>query len=215
VLVEEPDGILSWKCLTLADLCPPFSVALSGGGIFELGDSQINPQFNATYSLTPVFAELGDDDGNPVQDVLAVANPITRPHTYVETGIGATVVFTLTANDGGPNDVDQVSSVWLPRTFWGVGPASSTGEAFIEALANSALDANRQRTFTVAPGALEKIYYAYPEIYGDGTFFVNNFEGGFLPSTVVSVTNPFGVTLNYRLYESALVGLGSTTVEVQ
>ena len=216
VLVEEPDGVLSWKCLTINDLCDAFGVTLTANASSELGQSSVNPTFNAFYSgaVPPVFSELSDNDGNPVQDILGVPNPITRPHTYVKTTISASVSFTVTANDGDPNQNDLVTHTWLPRTFWGVGPAGGSTEAFIEALASSALAANRQRTFTTTPGATDKIYYAYPDAYGAGTFFVNNFEGGFLPSTLVSVTNPFGVTLSYRLYESALINLGTTTVQV-
>ena len=196
----------------------PVTADLDGGGTFELGASSVSPQFTATYggSNPLTVATLEDDQANPVQDVLSVANPLTMPFTYVKSGIGDVVNFTLTADDGGTGPTQDIEqSTWLPRVFWGVGPAGSSSEAFIEALAGSALAASRLRMFTVTPGALEKIYYAYPDVFGAATFFVQNFEGGFLPSILVSVTNPYGVTLDYRLYESAIVGLGTVTVNVQ
>jgi hypothetical protein len=219
VLVEDPVGTLVFRCLTSADLCAPFAPVLSAPLTLEVGQQSVNPQFNASYAGTPGvpnFAELDDDDGNPAQDVLLVPNPITRAFTYVRSGIGQTVRFTLSASEsGGPLLTDDVLFTWLARAFWGVGAPGQTSEAFIEALANNALASARQRTFTVDAAVGESIYYAYPESFGDGTFFNNGFEGGFLPKTVVSVTNPFGVTMNYNLYESALTGLGSTTIEVR
>jgi hypothetical protein len=218
VLLEDPIGSLQFRCLTPDDICPAFAVGLTlfgGSNPVEVGESVISPLFNAMYSNgTPTFAELTDNDGNPAQNVLALPNPITRPHTYVETANNASVVFTLTANTGGPNKLSTVPLVWSPRVYWGTGVAGGSTEAFIEALANNSLASSRARTFTVTPGATEKIYYAYPASYGAGTFVIGGFEGGFLPSTTISVTNAFGVTQSYLLYESTLVGLGTTTVQV-
>lgn len=215
VLLEEPTGVLIFRPLTSADLAPPFGASLSGGQVVEIGQSIINPTFNATYvGGTPTSASLADDDGNPSQDVLGVPNPITRPHTYVKTGLNASVDFTLTADDGTGPEVDIETSRWRGRTWWGTGAAGGSTEAFIKALANTALDNNRQRTFTVNAGVGEKIYYAYPSAYGVATFKVGGFEGGFLPGVTISLTNAFGVTLDYLLYESSLTGLGSTEVVV-
>lgn len=218
VLMENPIGVPSWSVLTEDMIGAAFAVglALVGSATREVGESAINPQFNASYTRPPAAAVLTDDDpGSTPLDVVALANPITRVRTYVRTTNNEAVTFTLTANEtGGPSRTGTAQIAWRPRAFWGVGPAGGGGEAFIEALASSALAANRTRSFSLTAGPTEKIYYAYPAAYGLGTFAVGGFVGGFLPPSTVAVTNPFGVTQNYYLYESTNVGLGSTTVDV-
>lgn len=215
VLMEEPTGVLIFRPLTSDDLAPPFAPSLSGGQVVEIGQSIIDPTFNATYvGGTPTSASLADNDGNPPQDVLGVPNPIARLFTYLKTALNASVDFTLTADDGSGPEVDIEKSHWQGRAWWGTGAAGGSTEAFIKALANDALDNNRQRTFTVNAGVGEKIYYAYPSAHGAATFTVGGFEGGFLPGVTISLTNAFGVTLDYLLYESAVSGLGSTEVVV-
>jgi|CXWL01.1.fsa_nt_gi hypothetical protein len=217
-LMENPIGVASWNPITQDMILPAFMVGLTlaaGSASRELGENVVNPTFNATYNRPPALAILTDSDGFPAQIVTALPNPITRPNTYVKSAIGATTVFDLAANEtGGPTRNAQVTMTWLPRVFFGVGPAGGLTEAQIEALAGNALAGSRARTFAVAPGAAEKIYYAYPTAFGLGTFSVGGFAGGFLPPIVVNVTNPFGVVLPYYLYESALLGLGATTVVV-
>jgi hypothetical protein len=213
VLMESPVGMLAFARLTEDMILDAFAVTLTGGGEAEVGDSVISPQFSAFYVRPPVVAVLTDTDANPPQDVVALSNPITRPHTYTKTVNNALVDFVVTANEQfGPSRVGQATWAWRPRAFWGVGAAGGATEVFIEALANSALAPSRARTFAVSPGPTEKIYYAYPTAYGVATLSVGGFVGGFLPPTTIAVTNPFGVTQSYYLYESALVDLGTTSV---
>lgn len=195
---------------------PSFSVNLSGGGTVEVGASVVNPNFNATYNNgVPITASLADNAGNPPRNVLGLSNPIVMPYTYVVTTVNGSVNFVLTADDGSGVETDSVSYAWRPRTYWGTAAATgSEDESFIKALGNSALDNNRQRQFTVTANAGEKIWYSYPASYGTATFFVGIFEGGFLPPQTINVTNTYGVTLSYYLYESAVPGLGTTTVTV-
>lgn len=216
-LMENPIGVVSWTKITqdMIDAAFSDSIALFGGSAtVEIGSSVVSPQFNATYNRTPTLATLTDSDANPPQVVTVTPNPITRPFGYSKVVNNDSVTFTLTADEGGPPAVATTSIAWRPLAFWGTGLPGGATEAFIEALANNALASGRGRTFTVTAGAPDKIYYAYPLSYGAGTFSVNGFVGGFLPPTTVSVTNAFGVTQNYLLYESALTGLGSTTVVV-
>jgi len=196
---------------------PAFTVdlALVSASSYELGSSVTNLQFNATYTGGPaVSSTLQDNDGNAPVNVLGLPNPITLVYVYSKSGIGDTILFTLIASDGVAPKQDSVSIRFYPRVFWGVGIPGGSDEAFIEALSNSALAGSRNRTFTVSPAVGEKIYYAYPESYGDATFQVGPFPGGFLPATIISVTNPYGITMDYRLYESTVTGLGTSTVIV-
>ena len=216
--MENPIGVVSWTKITQNMISPAFSdsIALFGGSsVVEVGSTVMNPQFDASYIRPPALATLTDSDGNAPQDVTVTLNPITRPFAYTKTALNASETFTLTANEtGGPPAVATTSITWEPRTFYGVGPPGQTSAAFIQSLASQQLQGSRGITFNVSPGVGQKIYYAYPQAYGAGTFSVNGFAGGFLAPTVVSVTNAFTQTFNYLLYESAVSGLGATTVVV-
>jgi len=225
VLLEDPatPGVAQWRCLRAADLCtnpPGFSNALAGvtPSPLEIGAQLVSPLFNATYfNGTPTTSDLSDSDAFPVQNVVGVPNPITRPHTYQKALTGQTTVFTLTSDIGGPSFVSNVTYTWLPRVYWGLGPDGLSTEADIEGLSNSALAASYLRQFVLNAGPAQFMYYAFPSAFGTPTFFVNNFEGGFiLQAAAVPVTaNTPGAPVNaYDLWKSVLPGLGNTTVDV-
>lgn len=225
VLVVDPlnPGVPTWRCLRSSDLCaipPGFSVGLQGltPSPLEIGAQLSSPQFNATYNNgVPTSATLSDNVPNAPQNVLAVPNPLTMPFNYSENAIGATRTFTLTADDGSGPESDNVTYTWLPRVYFGVGPNGLSTEADIEALPDSALAASFARTFQATPGVGEHIYYAFPASFGTPTFFVNNFQGGFiLQAAGVNVTaNTPGAPVNaYDLWKSVLPNLGLTTIEV-
>ena len=74
----------------------------------------------------------------------------------------------------------------------------------------------RARTFTVdATGTGVFIYYAYRKAYGLSTFWSGGFQGGFNDPKIVAVTNNYGFTEDYYLYQSSQDGLGVTTIQVQ
>lgn len=216
VLMETPVGTTAWSRITQDMILPSYAVSLTGNQTVEIGSTISSPQFSASYTRAPVVASLYDDQGNSAINVLGQPNPLTLPYNYTFTGIGTQVAITLAANEsGGPTRTGTASLTWLPRVFFGTGIAGGNSEAFIEALASSALASGRARTFSVAAGATDKIYYAFPQSFGAATFFIGGFEGGFLSPSIINVTNSLGITLAYYLYESAQAGLGSTTVEVQ
>jgi len=190
--------------------------SLTGSTLIEVGDTLTDPSFTATYQGTVDTASVIDDQGGASLDVSATPNAFTYSGVYTKNAYGATVRWTLDADDGlGGSDSATETKVWTQKVYWGVGAAGGGGEAFIKALANSALATSRSRTFTVTAGATDKIYYAYRSGYGDATFAVGGFVGGFFKvSDTISVTNSFGFTENYTLYESDNVDLGTTTVVV-
>lgn len=195
---------------------PAFTCGLSGGGQLEAGQLLINPSFNASYNRTPTTATLQDNQGNPSQNVLGVANPLVVARTYQKNTADQTVSFTLSATE--PENPASASAtwVWRQKAFWGIGPTGQRSSAFIQALANGVLSSSKNRTFTVDAGSTDQhIYYAYRAAYGTSTFWVGGFEGGFDGPYTVAVTNQYGVTENYYLYQSVQPGLGSTTVTVQ
>lgn len=214
VLFDDGAGGVVWRAISASDIVPAFAASLSGGGTLEVGQSVVNPAFTASYtSGPPTSATLTDSEGSPTVTLTTPFTSVTSPHTFVKSSNNASATFTLHATKGASTQTPSASYSWLPRVFWGVGSGVDT-EAEIEALANSALASSRARSFTVAPGVGEYIYYAFPDSYGAATFTVGGFAGGFTDMGTVSITNAYAVTQTYRLYRSTNPNLGSTDVVV-
>ena len=186
---------------------PPggFQVFLAklGPDPLEIGANLVNPQFNLTdiNAAGPLIARsILDDDGNPLQNFLAVLDPLTMPFTYVRNGIGTTVGFLGSEDDGGGPQTDSETHTWLPRAFYGrsANPALIT-EAGIEALPQSSLETGRAINFTSSP-TNEFIYYCWPTVYGAFSpliFQIGPFPGGFIPlGTVLLTANTPGAPIN-------------------
>lgn len=215
-LVDDGNDEPTWREITAADLAPTFNVVLSGSQSLEVGATVTNPAFVASYTGGPATsAQLTDNDGHAAVILSAPYTNVTSPHAFSKSTNNASTVFTITSNKGAVQDTAQATFTWQPRAFWGASNVVVDTEAEVEALASSGLQSSRARTFTVTAGAGEYIWYAYPASYGDATFTVGGFEGGFtLISSTLSITNAFGVTQNYRLYRSVNPSLGATTVTV-
>lgn len=217
----ELAGVGAWRPILEEYIVPTWAIDsfAAVAAVLEVGATAATPAFTASYNRLPLnSAILKDDEGSADKDVTSTPTAFSSDETYAKTANNDSVQFTLEAKENAADTpvTRNTTIAWQPRTYWGVGPDGLSSEADIEGLANSALDNNRQRTFTVTAGATEHIYYAYPASYGAATFFVGGFEGGFvLVSDSISVTNAFGVTQNYRLYKSINANLGTTTVEVQ
>jgi len=213
----EVSGVGAWRPIKDSYIVPAFAISSFSAvaSVVEVGASVVQPDFTAAYNRTPDTATLDDDEGSTQKDVISTPTSFFSDETFQKTANNDAVQFTLNADEAGDADSSNANISWQPRTYWGVGVDGLSTEADIEALANNALDNNRQRTFSVTAGAGEHIYYSYPESYGAGTFFVGGFEGGFeLVSDSISVTNAEGVTQDYRLYKSTNPNLGTTTVQV-
>lgn len=181
----------------------------------EVGESLASIAFTAAYTLAPDSATVVDDL-TAVTD--AVAGPFTS-HTktgpFVKSSTGQSVTFTLSATRGATTVTADSVFTWGSRVHYGASPSGTHNEAFIEALASSAVSTSYARTFAATAGAANHIYYCFPSAMGTPTFFVGGFEGGFeLIATAVSVTNAHGVAQNYDVWRTVNVNLGSTTVTV-
>lgn len=216
VLMENPVGTPVFAPFKASMLAPDFSASLSGGGTVEVGQPVATPAFTASYVAGPATAlTFSDSDGNTPQNVLSTPSAFSSAYSFTKTANNAVVTFTLAAVKGSETSSPTAQYAWRPKVFWGNGAAGLSTEADIEALANSALASSRARTFTLAPGAAQYIYYAIPSSYGTPTFTVGGFEGGFqLVASAVSVTNGYGVAQNYDLWRSTNPNLGSTQVVV-
>ena len=219
VLVVAPDGSYGPTDLTLDMLGPAFVITSFGAAVpvLEAGQTATTPAFVASYSSVPDSAPnsvvLTDSVPSAPKDVSATPTSFASAGSFVLAAYGSAVVFTLTAKKGAITKVATAPIVALQRAYWGVGAAGGSTQAFIKALAGQALVSTKARTFTVTAGLTDKIYYAVRSAYGAVTFYVGGFEGGFEAPTTIAVTNAYGVTENYDLYESTNPNLGLTTVQ--
>lgn len=214
--VIEVGSVAAFRAIKEGWVVPTFAIGTFApvASVVEVGATVATPAFTASYNRTPDTATL-KDGVNPDKDVTSTPAAFSSDETFVKTANNASQAFTLDAVEDGDPDSLGASILWQPRTFWGVDVDGLSTEADIEGLANSALDNNRNRTFTVTAGAGEHIYYAIPSSYGTPTFTIGGFEGGFvLEAAAVSVTNAEGVTQNYDLWKSVQPSLGATTVVV-
>ena len=222
VIVEATGDVYAQRRLRASDIDPDFAIASFGRvgdtGLLEAGDTiAASPSFTASYtSGPPVSASVTDNQGGPVVDVSGTptAFAYTGGGPYTKTASGASVTWTLTADDGtGPQMTNEVAT-WGFAFYYGTGAAGLSTEGDIEGLAGSVVKTNNNHSFTVVP-ASEKIYVSYPTSFGTASFLIDGlFPGGFNAPSTVSVTNAHGVTTDYYLYESTQLLTGSTDVAV-
>lgn len=200
---------------------PPLiaSLALLGTNPRELGQSLVNPSFTAAYNRPASAVSL--TDGTHTVSLVSPFTSGTLSFTYNGLSIGSLQAFTLTASEAnGPNLTAVVTVLWQPRVFWGSSAVpGSYNEPFIEGLSFSALQAGRQASPGYSASAGQKLYYCLPSAFGGvpGNF-VNASTGISVGMSKVaagvSVTNPFGVSLPYDVWESDISGLGAITLLV-
>ena len=208
--------------LTQDMILPAFAISSFSATIstVEVGQSIPTPSFAASYSLLPDAVPnsvvLTDNAGTPAKDVTLTPNAFASSGTFVRNTYGGSCAFTLTAKRGTNTKVAAASVTWAQKVYWGVSAVPGAyNEAFIKGLVSSSLATSRARTISVNAGLGQKIYYAYRNAYGDATFTVGGFSGGFTKvAAAVSVTNVNGFTENYEVWESDNPNLGATTVVV-
>ena len=100
------------------------------------------------------------------------------------------------------------------KAFWGAAASGTLNSAFVRGLSNNALTTTRVRNITVNATSGQYIWYAVPTSFGECTFKVGGFEGGFEAAQTVNVNDAGGTAVSYRVYRSTNSGLGSTAVNV-
>jgi hypothetical protein len=215
VLMENPANVPMFARLTQDMILPTYTIALAGGTLVEVSQTVNTPAFTASYNRTPSSAVLTDSEGNTPKNVIATPNSFSSNFNFTKNSFAAAVVFTLTSTDGyGVSKNTTTTYTWGQKTYHGVAAAGQTGQTFIKSL-TGVLSTSIGFNFTDNAGPTQKIYYASRAAYGTPTFTVGGFSGGFtLVSNSISVTNTYGFTENYQLWESDNLGLGSTTVVV-
>ena len=218
-LFSDGSGYLLKK-IRQSDIAPDFAISLFTPGIsvVEIGQTLTSPLFLASYTEAPKNVKLYDEVHTTEVDITLPATSFNSSYTFQRT-IQDIVTFTIKATSVEDKVLTRSANIaWFPQVFWGAGvlPAmAGQYPDFVSALSNSALTNTKSRTFTVTAASNQKIYYAYPDNFGEATFEVGGFVGGFkLVASNVDITNEYGITIRYRLYESDNPGLGTINIRV-
>lgn len=219
--VGPTTGVATTTCrqMSLDEFTPGFLItSFSGGSIVEIGATVTNPSFTATYSTTPISAQITNTDS--IDSPLVLSTPFTSG-----TVVGAfrkttttSTMFTLTAVGTSTPPVATQVITWEPRTFGGIG--SGGASASVTASGNNAVlstgdtinnaGLNNQVTYGPFTPNSQKIYILM--IGGSHTFIDANtgFAIPFNTPTAVSFINQNGVSVSMFLYETtSTLGNGS------
>jgi len=194
------------------DLTPPLQVKLQGTAFVEVQQNVVNPAFTAIYTETPSHATLTDDENNIAQNVTSTPTSFHSNYSFVRNAFGLSVNFTLQAKEEHNTKSSVLTMTWAQKLYWGTGTAGQTGASFITGLVGSAITTSKLFSFNIISGAGDKIYFACRSAYGDVIFTLNGIQGGFTKTWTGSVTNGFGYSENYDLYESDNADLGNCFV---
>ena len=201
---------------------PPGGFQIStftGGSVRELGNSDVDPTFHATYNELPDSANIAyPAAGSP----LVLITPFTSGQilqTFVSSVNGTTFTFTLSATKGSTtktaNSVDVFGYPFLFDVSL-VGDIVAT-QGYLDTMrADHAPQVHTAFAGTYGPltvGAGEQFAIAYPTALGTPTVFDNN---GFsiVPTTigvVAGYVNPFGVTISMTLITCGGEAIGPGT----
>ena len=180
----------------------------------EVGQSFSSITFNAAYNETVTQASISTTSGTT--NLTTPFNSVTLTGPFELDTIGS-INFTLhvTGSDTTTTSA-SINIPWLPRIFYGTALLATNFVDLISNLQNSYLSNTRSGSWTVNASGGEYIYYALPNTLDFGIVFSSGgFSGGFSEvATNVSITNAYGITLEYDVYKSDNVNLGSTTIVV-
>lgn len=178
--------------------------AISGSISNDIGNNaEVGQSFssvNLTWSLNKVETSQSLNQGI---GALAIG---LRAYEHVDT-ITTNRTYTLTASDGTNVTTPSTSITFRRRRFWGTDATVSPTSAIFTDLSDE-LSTSRTKTFTIASGGGEYIYYAYPKSYSQATFYVNGFLTTFIEFED-AWTNAYSNTVDYYIYRSEFVQFGS------
>jgi hypothetical protein len=198
------------------DVIPPYNQTLTSTiNLVEVGQTVSEPAFTATYEISPTTASITDDEFDTPTNVSSSPESFISPFDYNKSAYGDTVTFTLTALQGHVTKTVDYQIEWAQKVYYGVTTAGQTGETFIKSLSGQPITNTKNVSFAINAGTNQKIYYACRSAYGDMVFTIHDIEGGFTKTQAgVDVTNDFGFTEEYDLYESDYAELGPLNVFV-
>ena len=203
-----------WRKIRNSDIQPDFAITslVCNAPMQELGQTLTNPTFTVAYNDKITLARVKDSLNSTWVNLTLPATSFTKTGTY-KNNSSSSVTFTVEAT--GTSLASRSTSVsWNPRRFWGSGVlGNAEGSVFIQGL-SSDLGASSSKTVVYFGGLVEHLYYAVPTTFSTPVFSVGGFVGGFHLVGTYPITNQFGITLTYQLWESDKTNLGSTTVVI-
>lgn len=169
---------------------------------------------------TVILASGLVNDGN---ETLTLPSPIT----YTAQSSHVWRVEAIRTNSSTMSKDYQIN--WRWRRFWGTNANTTLTESQIEALAGNSLATSMNGTFSMAAGGFK--YFAVPTTFAEPLFIKDNGTGlgiamadtpegytdtgsGIYKFKTISVTNPNGVTQDYRLYRSKNMLGGSIVIAI-
>ena len=195
------------------------ATVLIGTGNYSLSSRSLSASYQEPGSITVSEAEVKtnatSDSGFPI-DLTSGSASLTSETIAYPASKNTSVTFTLGATGSDSRYVTSTDTItFRNNNYYGVTSNPSLDGSQLDQLTD-VLDNNRQYTFTDNAGSGEYIYYAYPSSYGNATFTVGGFVGGFskLHGGATAHTNSAGFSETYFIYKSDNASLGSTTVVV-
>lgn len=173
-------------------------------GTVEMGSTVTDVTLTWDINKTPTELTL---DGEPVtvtdESKQLTGQTITQNKTY-----------TLIAKDEKDATSQKTTSItFLNGVYWGAKEAPSAIDSVFILTLTKGLQGNKSKTFTVNAAANQYIYYAVPSRYGEVSFNVGGFDGGFTKVQTLDFENASGYTESYDVYRSDNASLGNTTVK--
>lgn len=176
----------------------------SVGSVVEIGRSLSN--IALAWSLNKAATAL-TLDGNAIsasEDGTTIAGPVTSTKTW-----------TLVATDERGATASATTRInFYNGVYYGVGVASDVYDSDFILAFTRVLRGSKLPQFEVNAGADEYIYYCLPASYGNCTFTVGGFTGGFELVATLPFTNASGYEQSYNIYRSVNADLGDTVVNV-
>lgn len=182
--------------------------------VAEVG-SKISVTLNWRFNKTPKVGSVTMNGMQTLDGISATqsSSNVSAPTNYPTS---TQVSWTLKAQDSeGASATKSVSVSFYNKVYYGAASEpSSYNSDFIKSLSGQSLVGSKLSTFTVNAGAGKYIYYCLPTRYGQCSFSVGGFSGGFKLVDTISFTNASNYTENYYVYRSDNASLGNTTVNV-
>ncbi len=174
-------------------------------GTAEIGSVVDTVTFHWSCNKTPTTVTIDNEA------IIPFATTYGKTNLYITENTD----FVLTVTDERETSVSKTTSItFLNGVYFGVSKEAATlDSAFILTLTKY-LRSTKLPSFTVNAAADEFIYYCVPTRFGDCSFAVDGFTGGFTKTATLAFTNASGYTEDYDIYRSDYHSLGKTTVTV-
>lgn len=109
----------------------------------------------------------------------------------------------------------STSMKFVNGVYYGAATGDQTYDSdFVLGLSRKILSSSKVETIYVTANEGEYIYYCVPTRFGDCSFEVGGFDGGFEKVSTFNFTNESGYTESYDIYKSTNASLGYTKVTI-